>query len=435
MVFLNFVWPDFPRNQAALEPITIKADHGSVLNCRREVPNAQSMMTFLPTFSTLDSIMMKALYPDFVQENRAEATTIHANRYNLPVTYSYGGMTQHGDFVGNILTDLNTAPGGARLSRDGLHSQAGIFCAMGDMGETEQYEEEYPFVGLTRARIMKDVEGFGRYRSGHGHQQMFTHKDTPAWAWLATATGSRFPTVMGMYGGYGAPTIPIGRVRGADAFEVMSEDPDKLAYDIPELMQEQPLEGEYSTWDLGLQMEYAEEGDIYWLTQGAGGGLGDPIERDPEAVLEDVEDDIISDWVVENIYRVAYDGAQMAVDEEQTEKLRSEERERRLDEGIPFDEFVDEWQTETPPDQIPFFGSWDDESEIYAGVSEAPMSSEALQPVNMELFRTEHPTLFDTPVYPPSPEYAGDVPQSQDDTDGDTDVGGGDSPTEETSTD
>lgn len=407
--FLNFIWPDLPRNQAIFEPVSIDADRGSTLHCTRESPNAQSMMTLFPVFSSMEQSMMKAMYADFIRENESEATDIHANHYNCINGWTYGGINQHGDFVGNVVTDINTMPGAARWNRDGLHSQAAFFCAMGDMGETEHYEQEYPFVALSRARLMTDLQGFGRYRGGHGHQQVFTHKDTEAWAWLATGIGSRFPSVHGLYGGYGAPAIPAGRIKNTNVFETMADDPESLEYDIPDLMKEKPLDGDYSTWDLGLQQELAEEGEVYWMTQGAGGGLGDPIERDPDAVLADFEDDLISEWVLENIYHVSYDEETMLVDDDATETLRTEKRERRLEEGVPFDEFVEDWTSETPPATIPYFGCWDDKSEIYGGWLNQRMSPEELEPIPMNFLRTKAPALFDTPKYPPTPEYVGDI--------------------------
>lgn len=409
--FLNFIWPDLPRNQAIFEPVTIEADRGSALHCTREVPNAQSMMTLFPVFASMDQSMMKGIYPDFVRENRSEATDVHANHWNNINGWAYGGINQHDDFVGNVMTDINTMPGAARWNRDGLHSQAAFFCAMGDMGETEHYEEEYPLVALSRASLMEDLEGFGRYRGGHGHQMVFTHKDTEAWGWLANGIGSRFPSVHGLYGGYSAPTIPLGRIKNTNVIETMADDPETLEYDIPELMKEKPLDGDYTTWDLGLQEEIAEEGEIYWMTQGAGGGLGDPIEREPSAAMEDFENGLISEWVLENIYHVSYDEETMLVEDQETERLREEKRERRLEEGEPFDEFVDEWVTETPPATIPYFGCWDDEEVIYGGWLNMQFSPEELEEASipMNFLRAKAPALFDTPTYPPIPEYVGDV--------------------------
>ena len=57
------------------------------------------------------------------------------------------------------------------------------------------------------------------------------------------------------------------------------------------------------------------------LVQG-GAGVGDPLERDIEAVVEDVRDELVSLESAENDYGVVIDSATLAVDMAATEKLR-----------------------------------------------------------------------------------------------------------------
>jgi hypothetical protein len=173
-------------------------------------------------------------------------------------------------------------------------------------------------------------------------------------------------------------------------------------------MKKKPFDGEYSTWDLGRQADIAGEGEVFLLTQGAGGGMGDPLEREPSAVAEDIQKGLISEWTAENIYCVAYDEETGRPDTKETEELREAERERRLEDGTPYDEFIEEWESESPPDDIPYFGSWDDNEELYRG-PQMTMPTDAIQPVTMEVFRENNPDLFDTPVYPPQDEWQGDV--------------------------
>ena len=54
-----------------------------------------------------------------------------------------------------------------------------------------------------------------------------------------------------------------------------------------------------------------------------GGGFGDPIRRDPEAVLRDVRDGVVSPAKARAVYRVALTGDRRHVDLEATEALRS----------------------------------------------------------------------------------------------------------------
>jgi N-methylhydantoinase B len=76
------------------------------------------------------------------------------------------------------------------------------------------------------------------------------------------------------------------------------------------------------------------EGDSFERPSAGGGGLGDPLERDPQAVLEDVADGYVSvaraaiDYgvVIEEVDR---DLAEYRVDQRATEKLRTEQRSTR----------------------------------------------------------------------------------------------------------
>ena len=78
----------------------------------------------------------------------SERHDIVAGWYNMITTFIYGGLTQHGEIVGNFCADINGMGGGARAHRDGEHSFAPIFAPMADLGEHEIIEEEVPIVRL-----------------------------------------------------------------------------------------------------------------------------------------------------------------------------------------------------------------------------------------------------------------------------------------------
>jgi len=73
-------------------------------------------------------------------------------------------------------------------------------------------------------------------------------------------------------------------------------------------------------------------GDFWDYWSGGGGGFGDPLERDPQAVLEDVRDDYVTVEGARRDYGVVVvaDGERYDdwhVDAEATERLRAELRE------------------------------------------------------------------------------------------------------------
>lgn len=66
-----------------------------------------------------------------------------------------------------------------------------------------------------------------------------------------------------------------------------------------------------------------KKGELYRLVQASGGGFGDPLERDPAAVLDDVRQEKMTAAHAEREYGVAIDLPGMSVDVKATERLRA----------------------------------------------------------------------------------------------------------------
>ncbi len=377
--FLSFVWPDLPRNQAVFAPMTVLTDERSALNCSPDAPNAQSMMTFFPGFTAIQIGVPKFLY-----SAGERSTDVIAGWYNMIVTFLYGGVNQYGELVGNVCADLNGMGGAARWNRDGEHSLAPIFAPMADIGEQELIEEEVPLIKIVPHKLMRDSEGFGKYRGGHGYQQIATMKDSSMWGYMCCSIGSKFPTTYGIFGGYAPGCYPLCKVKGVNVFEVMKDSRDLLRYTIEEIMNERPFPGaKYTSHHMGLQLEFAEPGELYMITQGSGGGYGDVLERDPELVAKDYLDGLISMRPVREIYHVVLDEKTGAVDVEATSKARDAERAQRKARGKPYKEFVKEWESDKPAADVPFYGSWGDRGTIYMGRPDKTCPADAIQSVMM----------------------------------------------------
>src|SRR3546814_10347897 len=100
---------------------------------------------------------------------------------------------------------------------------------------------------------------------------------------------------------------------------------------------------------MGMTFEICNEGEIYMICQGSGGGYGDVLERDPELVMKDLREDLMSHENAHDIYKVVYDQVNLVVDVEATAELRAAERRQRIARGKPYDAFVAEWVTPEPP--------------------------------------------------------------------------------------
>lgn len=66
---------------------------------------------------------------------------------------------------------------------------------------------------------------------------------------------------------------------------------------------------------------------------------------------------IISEWTARNVFQIAL--ADESVVESATERRRAETRERRVERGRPYEEFVADWEQRQPPeDALEYYGEW-----------------------------------------------------------------------------
>ena len=107
------------------------------------------------------------------------------------------------------------------------------------------------------------------------------------------------------------------------------------------------------------------KGEVFLCGNNGGGGYGDVLERDPAAVAEDLKKGLVSDFIAQNLYCVAYDPKTFAVDYNKTEELRKAKKEERLRRGKTYDEFEKEWlQLKPPDDALEWYGSWPDAKKV-----------------------------------------------------------------------
>jgi len=362
--FMNHIWPDLPRGQAGLSPIEFVTQQGTLVDCSYAAPNSQSLMSIFHSFTVAQHATAKFLYscPD-------KYTRVLAPWHNMINTFIWGGVNQHGETLGNLCADLNGMGGGARMDRDGEHALSPIFATMADIGEQEMNEEEVPFLQLVSKKMTTNTQAPGKYRGGMGYTMISSTKDSDQWGFMTTTQGSKVPTIQGLFGGYAGGTYPMCRVSGVDVYDILLKEPERFKHSIAEIMNEQPFEGaRYHTQHMGLGFDISKRGELYMISQGSGGGYGDPLERDPTYVIMDIEEGLITPDVAKMLYKVEFNEETLVVDMAATEKLRADYRETRKKQGVPYAEFVKSHVKDTPPENIPFYGSWNNELDyVYAG--------------------------------------------------------------------
>ncbi|MGE4324553.1 MAG: hydantoinase B/oxoprolinase family protein [Pseudodonghicola sp.] len=363
-LFLCYIWPDLPRGQAAMAPIEVITDPHSILNCSYDAPNSQSLMSIFTGFTAGQHAVAKFLYscPE-------KYTKVHAPTFNMINTFIWGGVSQHGETLGNLCADLNGMGAGATSNRDGEHALAPIFATMADIGEQEVNEEDVPFLQLVSKKMTRDAIAPGKYRGGQGYTMMVATKDSEQWGFMTTAQGAKIPPIQGLFGGYACGTYPLSKVKDVDVYDILLNEPEKFRHSIEEIMNEQPFDGaKYTTHHMGMGFEISKRGELFMISQGAGAGYGDLLERDPVNVVKDIEEGLMSPEVAARLYEVVFDPKTLAIDFDATEKARADERKARIARSLPYAEFVKGWNQPKPPAHLPYFGCWGDEIEtLYMG--------------------------------------------------------------------
>ncbi len=359
--YMQNIWPDLPFTMAVFTPFEFIFDEKSLLNGSFDTPQAMSLIPLFKTMTIACIPMAKLIYglPH-------RHTAIVAPQYDQPATLIYGGLTQHGEAVGNFCADINGMGQGGRSHRDGEHSVSPAFAAHCDLGEIELMEEDLPIVRLGAFTLSKDRAGFGKQRSGLGYEQIHTYRNSGLWGFMTGCSGSLYPSAMPLFGGYASPTYPLCKIKGVNVFDQLDKDPDNIQFDIVDLMNNQPIAGAtYSTHPMGMTFELAAPGELYMMCQGAGGGYGDVLQRDPERVMKDLDEELISHATARDIYKVVYDEQNLIVDVPKTAALRNAERAARIARGVPYDEFIPTWTTPEPPEQLPYMGCWGEQDVVY----------------------------------------------------------------------
>ena len=271
------------------------------------------------------------------------------------------GHSQWNLAVSDVLSfSLNTQGQGGRASDDGIDAYGFAWCAFGRAPDCEQVEGELPLT-ITLSQHWKDSSGPGLNRGGSGAVQQWMIHKVPSLLSLCMGNGSKVPLAQPLFGGYASTPIPGISVRSADLRERMQKGDPAVALDHRAMFEKKDIGGDWKFELIARVPGIYQEGDLIFGFSGGGPGYGDPLERPPQMIAEDLKKNIISEWTARNIYRVVIDADRNRVDAAKTEALRDAERKARLARGRPYDEFVSEWSKKSPPPEIlQFYGTWPD---------------------------------------------------------------------------
>jgi N-methylhydantoinase B len=274
--------PDIPINEGAIRPVKMTAPEGSVVNCK--FPAAVAARMQIGHFMT--EMVFKAL---------AQATpdNIIAESGGTPAqTNIFYGKRSNGN---PWLTMIIRGGGmGASSKMDGHH--CAIFPANGANTPVEIFESDTPLIVQERS-LLCDSGGPGRMRGGLGRKFVIRVPDDEF--------APQAPTSIAIQAGrYRYP--PAGLFKGAAANKA------------------QFIVNDQAGDSSGLTL--CESGDVIQFVSAGGGGYGDPQERDPHAVEQDVRNEYVSIERAQADYGVIIDPKTLMVDLEKTQELREQRK-------------------------------------------------------------------------------------------------------------
>ncbi|MCR4404996.1 MAG: hydantoinase B/oxoprolinase family protein [Candidatus Acetothermia bacterium] len=277
------VGPHAHPNDGFFSPLRVIIPEDTVFNPKRPAP----VSTYWESMSYATDLVWKAL---------AEAVPhrITAGHFLSVCATNVSGIdSQTGKQF--ILAEPNAGGWGAGEGKDG--ENALVCSADGDtyVLSIEVAETRYPII-VTQFCFNTSGTGHGKYRGGFG-----LVKDYRAAADEILVTGS-----------FGRSKFPAWGVRGG-----LSGTPNYIVLI--------PRQGEPRRCSR-ISVHPLQRGDVVRFITGSGGGYGNPKEREPQLVLEDVIDGFLTVEEAREIYRVEIDPAEMSIRWDETERLRQDQR-------------------------------------------------------------------------------------------------------------
>jgi acetophenone carboxylase len=362
--FANYVYEylfhDLPISNGTFAGIDFKFEPNSCLSPDVRAATSNSVMISTGVMSAVHNCVAKAIF------STADWQQAGASQGNGGNALVLAGLSQWGmPFADMLAYSINTEGQGARPTVDGMDAFGFPWCVFGRAPDTELVENEFPLL-VPLSNHWRDSCGHGKHRGGVGTAQIWVAHHVPAVYMMAIADNSKLQTPQPLFGGYAPCTVPGISVRKADLLQRFADGDQRVKMDLSDILENKTIEGQFTTEFQGRAVRPYENGDVVTIGFSTGGtGYGDPLDRDPESLKDDLDKAVISVWAIKHVYKVALDPERRRVDLEGTKKMRADEHEARLRRGKPYDEFEAEWLTKKPPDQIlGFYGTWPDAKQV-----------------------------------------------------------------------
>jgi N-methylhydantoinase B len=317
-VYINLCW-DIPWNRGVRDCVDIRAEPGTVNNAAYPAPCA--MATISAVIVTID-VTWRCLAQLLLASDRHRAEAM-ANWSGTSMAPIFAGISQHGfRFAATEMSHFGGG-GGARVDADGVDTSGIVFNTTPNVPNIEDQEAEYPVLYLFR-RHLPDSGGPGKYRGGRAGELAYTVHDAPdgRLEGLFAGTGAEMPNAIGIAGGFPGAAIRVARVVETDLAGRLGR-----GALLPARLED--VTGRREILECKHERSPILAGEVWYHSWQAGAGYGDPLEREPARVAEDVARGAVSAGAARAIYGIVLD-AEGAVDPEATTRARAALRRARL---------------------------------------------------------------------------------------------------------
>jgi len=318
-LMVMLIYGDFPVNAGLWRPVSIDVgEEGTIVNSVDPAPcsNAHSEVGMRACKLTKE-VLSQAMSLSDDEEIRGRLAG--QTQDGFPAVNLFGPNQHGGQSVIFYVDNATGQGGGAQTTGDGQDSY-GCTCMTGcGIADVETHEAMDPVLWLWR-RIIPNSGGPGQFRGGQGIEQGFTllYADQmagPGFNACAEAPprgfGGGFPASAGTY-------YPIEKTNLAEVLES-----GRLPID-------DALEGNRLDVPSKIGHMVMNKTDVQVWKSGGGGGVGDPLLRDPALVADDVRKGWITAEHAANAYGVVIDPGSGEPDADATKHLQNQIRSERI---------------------------------------------------------------------------------------------------------
>jgi N-methylhydantoinase B len=312
---------DLPwASSAMLRCITIESTPGTIMDA---VSPACVSAATLPAMFVVENIAEQCVCTMLSSSEEWEREVVAQDSGSWTMMMIHGA-NKDGTPYQTMLMDPIGGGVGARSWKDGVDSGGVIHSPSARMVDLELNELLYPILYLFR-REATDSGGPGEFRGGSAVEIGLVPHDVERINYQTLAHGVTFPNNVGLAGGLPGAAIEYRLTRSAEIERLMASG------ELPQDTDPAVVGGE-TEWPDFRGHFVQERTDVFFSRFASSGGFGDPLDRVPGAVAQDVESGHVSGEVAREVYGVVL-GADGAADEDATGALRAEKLRERLTAG------------------------------------------------------------------------------------------------------